>query len=146
MSRRKYTTAPWEEKKKAAFKIYSLKDTTKAVYDSDDLEVQYISKLVCWRESESEYRFYFYSTKHRNVLKVDLRKENKGREQIVTTRNGNDYHEDWPFELREMKLTVGGQERVVNFFMVLNEFPAVEVVNPCLKGRELRRVEMQIRD
>lgn len=70
-------------------------------------------------------------------------------EDVKETKNSNDYHQDWPFDLREAKVKLNGQMITVHFFLVLaNEDKKVsfEVFGPStLTDAEMGKVTNQLK-
>jgi len=60
-------------------------------------------------------RFQFHNTNHKYIMTLPVNsgctigdKGDIDSKEIISSKNANDYHEDWPFELKEMTVEVDG--------------------------------------
>jgi len=128
ISRKYYTGEPWNCERKSKFMFYKLNDLNEPFYDSGDLTLQYFSKLVCWRENENYARFYLHNTQKKYFIRLPLnngctvgeKSDMESKIFLELDKAHDNYHEDWPGELKQMDLDVNGVSRTYHFFNVLS--------------------------
>lgn len=108
---------------KSAYQIYCLGNTGHAVYDSGDIKIRYLSKLVLLKDSD-KMKVYVWTIKERYVFTLPKQEETfthseSDLEKTISVRkNETDYHQDWPFELRKSEIDLGGTPTTIDYFMV----------------------------
>jgi len=102
------------------FKFFRLDNVNKPVFDSGDLEIQYLSKLTAWVYQDSyvnKVRFMFFTSDKRYTIAIPVMSETvigkkedlQDKNKITIDENPNTYHQDHPVELRETTIELNNK-------------------------------------
>lgn len=115
-------TKPWEEESNGAYVIYNLANINKPVFNSGQEKAPFFSKPTLWKDESSKYLHFRFFTVHQNrKLTLPIQEETIEEASVSISRNPHDYHQDWPFEIREAKIKLNGESVNVHYFLLMRD-------------------------